>query len=164
MILERPLETRFSRHTYPTHRTFVLMCGVKAPIGEEKVLRFASLCSQSLRDHYRSPQDFFIAGTCCITMIDPKNNMRQSWRINEAVLFHWKRQHRYDVFVKPRAEGKLAFTMPRRENDCCEETNVFVKPRAEGKLAFTMPRRENDCCEETNLFFNRYLINQKSNT
>ena len=27
--------------------------------------------------------------------------------------------------------------------------NGFVKPRAEGKLAFTMPRRENDCCEET---------------
>ena len=39
--------------------------------------------------------------------------------------FHQKRQHRYDVFVKPRAEGKLAFTMPRRENDCCEETNLF---------------------------------------
>ena len=39
--------------------------------------------------------------------------------------FHQKRQHRYDVVVKPRAEGKLAFTMPRRENDCCEETNLF---------------------------------------
>ena len=56
-----------------------------------------------------------------------------------------------NVFVKPRAEAKHVLIMPRRENDCCEETNVFVKPRAEGKLAFTMPRRENDCCEETNV-------------
>lgn len=32
--------------------------------------------------------------------------------------------------------------------------NVFVKPSAEGKSrrVCTMPRRENDCCEETNPF------------
>ena len=48
-----------------------------------------------------------------------------------------------NVLVKPRAEGKLAFIMPRRENACCEATTVLVKPRAEGKLAFIMPRREN---------------------
>ena len=41
-ILERPLGTRFSRHTYPTHRTFVLMCGVKAPVGEDVPLGHAA--------------------------------------------------------------------------------------------------------------------------
>ena len=40
--IERPLGTRFSRHTYPTHRTFVLMCGVKAPVGEDVPLGHAA--------------------------------------------------------------------------------------------------------------------------
>ncbi len=59
-----------------------------------------------------------------------------------------------NVFGKPRAEGKSrsVCSMPRRENDGCEETNVFDKPRAEGKSrsVCTMPRRENVCCEEMN--------------
>ena len=32
--------------------------------------------------------------------------------------------YKFNVFVKPSAEAKLVLIMPRRENDCCEETNV----------------------------------------
>lgn len=53
-----------------------------------------------------------------------------------------------NVFLKPRADK---FTcMPRRENNCCEETNVFLKPKAAKKTVFTLPMRENDCFKETN--------------
>ena len=45
----------------------------------------------------------------------------------------------------------------KKERD--EEANVFDKPSVEGKSrsVCTKPRRENDCCEETNFYIKRLI-------
>ena len=45
-----------------------------------------------------------------------------------------------NVFIKPRAETKLAWAMPRQGKGRMK-SNVFIKPRAETKLAWAMPRQ-----------------------